>query len=205
MCGLTQCLQIQFLVAFLAVPSLLLSEEITKDVVREGKVVFIKPCDLRFNLPEGWQPPPKGVANFPNQQGFMFGKMGLKDQEGRDVIPTLTVLWQTIEIAGADGKEAQGTEPLMAYITKNRPDAQSRECKVEKIFNWQSGPLALRNAMGWQFGATLRGRASKVIVIYTINREKKLGVQIAAEVPEEVLPKLKEELDGIFKSFATAP
>ncbi|MBN2287338.1 MAG: hypothetical protein JXI43_12880 [Tissierellales bacterium] len=176
--------------------------EIVKDVVKENNVVLIKPCDLKFNLPDHWEPAPKNVINIPNQSGFMLGRRGLKDIKGHEVIPTFSVLWQTVTPAQMSAKiEGQDVDPLMAYVMDNRPDTHSSVYKLHGMFIWQDDVLALKYALGCEFGAVLNKRPSIVLVVYTINRAKNLGVQIALEVPEEVFPEIREEMMGILKSL----
>jgi hypothetical protein len=74
-----------------------------------------------------------------------------------------------------------------------------------RIFTAADGPLSLKYATGWRYRTTLNGRPSRVLAVYTINVETKLGVSIFTEVPDDVWPGLKDEVEAILKSFAIVP
>ncbi len=189
------------LVILLSISTLASSQEIVKDVLREKNLVSIKPCDLQFTISDHWISAPKGVADYLGQQGFMLGRKGLKDRKGREIIPTITVFWHKMEYVEMDPKKGQDLDPLLVYIMEQKPDAQSKDYNLERKFIWQDGPLTLRYAIGWQYGVKLSGRPSKAIAVYTINSARKIAIHILAEVPEDVWPGLKDELETILKSF----
>jgi hypothetical protein len=193
--------RVAIIAIFLLAPVLVSGQNIAKDVVGEKGAVLVKPCDLRFSIPEKWAPAPKGVSNIPDNEGFMFGRLGLKDKQGYEIIPTLTMFWQKIDYVEMDAKKGQDVDPLFVYTMNKRPDAHSKDFNLERIFCWQDGPLTLRYASGWQYSVQFNGRPSKAISVYTINKGKRLGIQILFEVPEDVWPELKNEVESILKSF----
>lgn len=191
------------LAIFLSLTGVASAVEIVPGVSREKDTVLINPCDLKFSISDKWVLAPKEVFNAPNQQAFMMGRLGLKDKKGHEVIPTIGVIWQQIDYVEMDPKKGQDVDPLFLYTLNNRPDFHSKDYKLEKIFFWQDGPLTLRYATGWQYSVELKGRPSKIIAVYTINKGKKLGIQIFLEIPEDVWPEIKDEVESILKSFDT--
>jgi hypothetical protein len=176
-----------------------LGQNIVKDVVWENGSVLVRPCDLRFTISEKWAPAPKEVFNFPEDTGFMLGRMGIKDKQGHEIIPTIAMFWQKIDYVEMDAKKGQEVDPLFVYVMSNKP--RSKDFHVDRIFCWQDGPLTLRYAAGWQYSAQFNGRPSKAIAVYSINKGKRLGIQILLQVPEDVWPELKNEVESILKSF----
>jgi hypothetical protein len=182
------------------------AREIAPGVTKEGDTVVVAPCELRFIASDQWMPAPKEVFDPPQGRGFMLGRRGVRDQSGHEVIPTVSVLWEAFDAADTTNASGVVADALLNFAIARRPDLKSPEFKLGRVFIWQDGLLTLRYASGWQYDVVLNGRPSRAIVVYTINRDKNLGIQIMAEIPAEVWPALQGEVEAILKSFVpTSP
>ncbi len=196
--------RLALLVLLVAAPAFASSAELAKDVLWANGVISIKPCGLQFTISDHWEQAPKRVASFPDESGFMLGRRGFKDKNGREFIPTLSVFWQELtQIQLSTVIEGQDVDPLMAYVMDNRPDVNSEDDAPERMFIWQDEALTLKYAVGFEFSAVLNKRPSKALVVYTINREMGLGIQIVVEFPDESSAEIQEEMEALLKGFAT--
>lgn len=195
----------------LGVISQSMTEEGNPDVVWEKapdakkSVVLLKPCELRFSPQGPWMPAPKAVFDPAKHPGFMMGRLGMEDKNGKEIMPTITVIWDKVDYDALAEDRPKGVgkdnDPLFFFSMQRRPDLCSKGYTLERIFLWENGPVTMRYATGWQYHTEFNGRPSKAIAVYTLHRGKKLGIQILAEIPEELWPKLQNEVEAILKSF----
>ncbi len=128
------CARAAIIVTLLPSPVLVLCQSIVEVVVWEKGTVLVKPCDLRFAFSEKWVPAPKGISNFPEYAGFMLGRMGVKDKQGQEIIPTIAMLWQEIDYVEMDAQRGKDVDPLFVYTMNNRPDARSKDFHLDRFF-----------------------------------------------------------------------
>jgi hypothetical protein len=88
-------------------PGAAFAGELAEGVIRENGVVAIGPCDLIFSISDRWvAAPPEIFTATGNFRGFMLGKQGLVDLRGKQVVPTIAVMWEPITYIAPD--EAHG-------------------------------------------------------------------------------------------------
>jgi hypothetical protein len=180
---------------FLAAP-IAFAADLAEGAMWENGRVIVRPCELTFAISDRWTPsPPQVFVPTGAFHGFLLGRQGLVDSQGKPVIPTVGVLWEPITNA----------ESLEAYANDHRPDAHSKDYKLVRRFSARDGSLKLTRGLGFELAAVLNGRMSKVLVIYAIDERNKVVIHISVEVPSEIWPQLRAEVETILSSFEMRP
>jgi TPR repeat protein len=171
----------------------------------EKRVVAIDACDLRVTVSERWTEAPASVfVPTGNFHGLMLGRQGLVDAKGQPVIPTVGVLCEPITYVVRD-EAHDDLDPLDAYMRERRMDGLAKDVAIVRRFSSRDGLLKLERAAGIELAATLNGRPSKALVVYTISERRKVGIQIVVEVPTELWPQLRPEVEAILASVERHP
>jgi hypothetical protein len=151
---------------------------------------FIKECKLKLTLPDKeWKLGDKkeGKASVL----YKFKRTTLKDSSDKKITPEIVVISENIK---------SYTDLKTYSIAKQKPYANLKNYKVEKVFTESDGMLKLTYAIGHKASYTDADSIKHVFYFIHAVRDGK-GVQVIMDVPADFFEVMEEDFTAVIRSL----
>ncbi len=152
-------------------------EVLSQEYIEEAQIQLILPND-------NWQLISKDDKN--NLQVYYYKRNPILDSANRKVIANISVV---VEDVPSD------TDVVSFSVVKRG----SAPFEVLDMFNYENGPLQIKNAIGWKGRYRDKVGEHTVYVIHAINNQK--GLQIICDVTSELFEMIDAEFKATLKSI----
>ena len=148
-------------------------------IIKEWKLAFVLPSEA-WKLSEHGEHPEKGFSY------YIYKRTPIEDKAGRRVIPNVGVIFERLP-------------EEMDVITYSVIKRIATPFKVDSVFCWESGPISIKNAVGYIGSYEDKGIEHTILVAHIVN--DKIGIQVIMDATQSVYPKVEGEFKFMMKSM----